>query len=191
MAALRALRLPLANVRSPLFQDGATISSLRSICYSSKLPGTLTECVCVCVYVKGSLCVWEREVAHRACFTRMVSQPNLSDSTALDCRFQTQNLVMPIQPTESYWREWHSMSSRSVALHIWFFPPYWYCEAFVFIHNCITFLQDWVKHSGHTSNQAMMLWKWLYGNGKWAQHVDDLDGEHLYSYVLSSFQLTS
>ena len=39
------------------------------------------------------------------------------------------------------------------------------------------FVQDWVKHSGHTSNQAMMLWKWLYGNGKWAQHVDDLDGK--------------
>lgn len=37
-------------------------------------------------------------------------------------------------------------------------------------------LEAWVKGVGHKSSQAMMLWKWMYGNGKWAQHVDELDG---------------
>lgn len=37
-------------------------------------------------------------------------------------------------------------------------------------------LEDWVKSLGHRSSQAMMLWRWLYGSGKWAQHVDELQG---------------
>eukprot|EP00250_Pteridium_aquilinum_P012447 c20732_g1_i1 orf=252-1487(-) len=37
-------------------------------------------------------------------------------------------------------------------------------------------LEAWTKSFGHKSGQAMMLWRWMYGNGKWAQHVDELEG---------------
>lgn len=37
-------------------------------------------------------------------------------------------------------------------------------------------LEGWVKSLGHKSTQAMMLWRSLYGDGKWVQHVDELQG---------------
>ncbi|KAI5080586.1 hypothetical protein GOP47_0003769 [Adiantum capillus-veneris] len=37
-------------------------------------------------------------------------------------------------------------------------------------------LEDWVTSSGYKRSQALMLWRWMYGSGKWAQHVDNLDG---------------
>lgn len=35
-------------------------------------------------------------------------------------------------------------------------------------------LEAWVKSLGFRAGQAMMLWKCLYGNGMWAQHVDEM-----------------
>lgn len=35
-------------------------------------------------------------------------------------------------------------------------------------------LEAWVKSLGYRAGQAMMLWKCLYGNGVWAQHVDEM-----------------
>lgn len=35
-------------------------------------------------------------------------------------------------------------------------------------------LEAWVQSLGYRAGQAMMLWKCLYGNGMWAQHVDEM-----------------
>ena len=108
MAALRALRLPLANIRSPSFQPSAPITSLRSLCYSSPLSGMHTL----------SLAERERERGLRMrFFSRTFLPQNLRDSTALVSYFQSQNLVMPTRAAESSWREWLSTSSRLLVQH--------------------------------------------------------------------------
>lgn len=35
-------------------------------------------------------------------------------------------------------------------------------------------LEAWVQSLGYRAGQAMMLWKCLYGNGMWAQHVNEM-----------------
>lgn len=35
-------------------------------------------------------------------------------------------------------------------------------------------LEAWVQSLSYRAGQAMMLWKCLYGNGMWAQHVDEM-----------------
>ncbi|ESW25628.1 hypothetical protein PHAVU_003G052100 [Phaseolus vulgaris] len=37
-------------------------------------------------------------------------------------------------------------------------------------------LEKWVYSHGYRPGQAMMLWKRMYGNNIWAQHVDELEG---------------
>ncbi|KAH9329579.1 hypothetical protein KI387_001687, partial [Taxus chinensis] len=37
-------------------------------------------------------------------------------------------------------------------------------------------LEVWVQSLGYRAGQALMLWKCLYGNGKWAQHIDEMQG---------------
>ncbi|KAG6549465.1 hypothetical protein Mapa_009001 [Marchantia paleacea] len=39
-----------------------------------------------------------------------------------------------------------------------------------------TNLEVWVESIGYKKSQALMLWKYLYGNGKWAATVDDMTG---------------
>ncbi|XP_057415330.1 uncharacterized protein LOC130710176 isoform X2 [Lotus japonicus] len=37
-------------------------------------------------------------------------------------------------------------------------------------------LEKWVQSHGYRPGQAMMLWKRIYGNNIWANHVDELEG---------------
>jgi 23S rRNA (adenine2503-C2)-methyltransferase len=37
-------------------------------------------------------------------------------------------------------------------------------------------LQEWVESLGQKPSRAVMLWKWLYGNGKWAQSTSEIQG---------------
>jgi len=42
--------------------------------------------------------------------------------------------------------------------------------------NFFIIVQKWVYSHGYRPGQAMMLWKRMYGNNIWAQHVDELEG---------------